>query len=146
MVELAVAMACDDEEYRYEEFLAWIREDFENIDHTLKAYINAMAFGRIVGFIRAWNSPHNHKWMNDGIVVLPERRNKRVGHRLVVEAVKLVESMGADCMYFHTWKENFTSIRVHEKAGFKRVTDTFINSYGEPRSGTSWEYRKDIRA
>jgi nucleoside triphosphatase len=44
MVELAVVMACDDEEYRYEEFLAWIREDFENIDHTRKAYIMAMAF------------------------------------------------------------------------------------------------------
>ena len=144
MVELAVTMACDDEEYRYEEFLAWIREDFQKINHSRKAYIMALAFGRIVGFIRVWNSPHNHKWMNDGIVVLPGHRNKGVGHQLVCEAMNLAESMGAPSMYFHTWKDNYASIRIHEKAGFHRVTDTFKNSYGGLRNGTSWEYVKEI--
>jgi 8-oxo-dGTP pyrophosphatase MutT (NUDIX family)/RimJ/RimL family protein N-acetyltransferase len=145
-VELAVVMACDDEEYRYEEFLAWIREDFKNIDRTRKAYIMAMAFGRIVGFVRVWHSPHNDKWMNDGMVVLPEHRNRGVGHRLVVEAGNLSKGLGAECLYFHTWKDNYPSIRVHEKAGFERVSDTFVNSYGNPRNGTSWEFRRNLLA
>ena len=144
IVELAVTMACDDEEYRYEEFQAWIREEFQNIDHNQKAYVMAVVFGRIVGFIRVWSSPHNHKLMNDGIVVLPEHRNKGVGHRLVLEAINVARRMGADSMYFHTWKDNYASIRIHEKAGFERVTDSFVNSYGKPRNGTSWEYRKEI--
>ena len=144
MVELAVVMACDDEEYRYEEFLTWIREDFKKIDHSRKAYIMAEAFGRIVGFIRVWHSPHNSKWMNDGMVVLPEHRNQGVGHRLVVEALRLAKDMGAECVYLHTWKDNLPSIRIHEKAGFQRVTDTFVNSCGDPRNGTSWEYRRNL--
>ena len=146
MVELAVVMACDDEEYRYEEFLTWIREDFKNIDNSRKAYIMAEAFGRIVGFVRVWHSPHNSKWMNDGMVVLPEHRNHGVGHRLVVEALRLSKDMGAECLYFHTWKDNYPSIRIHERAGFECVTDTFVNSYGNRRNGTSWELRRNLFA
>ena len=80
------------------------------------------------------------------MVVLPEHRNRGVGYRLVVEAVNLSKGLGAESLYFHTWKDNYPSIRVHEKAGFERVTDTFVNSYGNPRNGTSWEFRRNLLA
>jgi len=37
--QLASVMACYEDEDRYEEFLAWLAEEFASLDHARRAYL-----------------------------------------------------------------------------------------------------------
>ncbi len=144
IVEFAIVMASDEESYRYEEHLDWVREEFRTLDHATRGYVFAEQYGRIIGFARVWMSPHINRWMLEGYEVTPDYRRKGIGSRLVIEAMKLAEQMGATEIYSHQWKDNDPSLRAHKKAGFEIISDSFLNSFGNEREGTHWELRKSI--
>jgi RimJ/RimL family protein N-acetyltransferase len=140
IIELTECMAAGEPE-RYDELLDWNKTEWTNINHEKKAYIVAEINSRIVGFIRIWHSPYINKWMDDGMIVVPEYQNKGIGYTLVLKAVELAARMGVSILYCHIPKDNAPSKRIHEKAGFVAVTDSYLNSYGEARNGVGFEYK-----
>jgi RimJ/RimL family protein N-acetyltransferase len=141
--DLAAVMACDGEESRYEEFLAWLAKDFAGMDHSTRAYIVAEDDGAIVGFARLWRSPHIDEWLNDGMVVAPAYRRRGIGRLLLGHLLDLAWKLGAGSVIAHVSEGNAPSIRLHEKAGFRREPLlSFKNSYGT-QHGPGWggQYR-----
>lgn len=139
--ELAAVMACDGEEHRYEEFVAWLAEDFATLDHRNRAYVVAEAEGVIVGFARLWNSPHIREWVIDGLVVSPSHRRKGVGRSLLSRALNLAGASGASSVIVQVSRDNTPAIALYEKAGFRRERAEYLNSYGRPRQGCGWQWR-----
>ena len=139
--QLARVMACDEDAGRYDEFVAFLREDFASLDPLRRAYIVAEEEGRIVGFIRLWHSPHVDEWFIDGMVVSPAHRRRGIGRRLLQEALRLAVRMGASPVIAQIRNDNIASVRLHEATGFRRESAEYLNSYGQPRSGWGWQYR-----
>jgi len=143
--ELADVMACDDEAPRYDEFVAWLKEEFASLDHQRRMYVIAEERGLAVGFVRLWHSPHIEEWIIDGIVVTPSHRRRGVGAGLLSRALHLAQQSGAASVVAHARADRVAAIALYEKAGFERETTTYLNSYGEPRSGTGWQLRLEFR-
>jgi len=139
--ELAAVMACDSGEHRYDKLASWLDKDFATLDHANRAYIVAELDEVIVGFVRLWHSPHIDEWVIDGIVVDPAHRKTGVGYGLLRRALDLATTSGASSVVAHVRRGNVSSITIVEKAGFRRETTDYLNSYGEPRSGRGWQYR-----
>ena len=139
--ELAGVMACDGEEDRFEEFVEWLEKEFRDLDHRSRMYIVAELEAQMVGFVRLWRSPHIDEWVIDGIVVSPSHRNVGIGHSLLLRALDQAASLCADSVVAHIRKGKAPAIRIHEKAGFRRETETYRNSYGEECRDYGWQYR-----
>lgn len=140
--QLAAIMASvDGDEERYDEFLAFLNEEFSNYYPLVRFYVVAEYEGIIVGLVRIWHSPHIDEWVNDGIVVLPTYRRHGIGSALLTEALRMAAERGADSMIAHIRNENVASMRLHERLGFKRETTCYRNSHGYDRSGFGWQYR-----
>jgi RimJ/RimL family protein N-acetyltransferase len=141
--QLAAVMACDGEESRYKEFLRWLADDFARIDRSSRTYIVAEDDGVIVGFVRLWLSPYLNEWVNDGMVVAPDYRRQGIGTQLVRLILGLAWDLGAPSVIAHIGNQNVPSIRLHEKAGFRREpVSAFKNSYGTQQDpGRGGRYR-----
>ena len=139
--ELATVMSSGGEEHRKLEHIAWIRDFYESIDHNRNAVFVARLGETIVGFIRIWHSSHIDEWLVEGVTVLPAHQREGIASNLLRVGIDFAAQMNADSIIAHTSKKNTASIRLHEKAGFSRETDSFRTSYGQWREGTGWRYR-----
>jgi len=126
---------------RYNEFLAFLGEEFNTIDHRVRFYVVTARAGQLAGFVRIWHSPHIEEWVNDGMAVLPAYRRQGIGRELLETALSLAAERGAESVIAHIANGNAVSIRLHERLGFQRETPCYRNSYGSFRSGTGWRFR-----
>ena len=142
--QLAAVMATDGEEARFDEFVAWLGEEFAGLDHERRFYTVAEDRGRIIGFVRLWHSPHIDEWVIDGIVVAPSHRRRGIGRALLGEALALARRRSAPSVVAHIGHHNAPSVALHQQAGFRPETSDYLNSLGQPRSGIGSQYRLDL--
>lgn len=142
--EIAELLACDGDEARYAEFRDWAADWFGRSGRPETA-LCARHGTILVGLVRLWRSPHvADRWFVEGLMVAPNWRRRGVATQLFQQAFPLLFSLGVPELYAHVSKKNTASQRFFEKLGFVRGTDSYLNSWGEPRDGVGWEYRMDL--
>lgn len=144
--EIAGLLACDGDETRYSEFRDWAAAWF---GREGRPEIGLCARGGtiLIGMVRLWRSPHvGDRWFVEGLMVAPAWRRRGVAAQLLQQAFPLMDSFGVPELRAHVSKANTASQLLFEKLGFARGADAYLNSWGEPRDGVGWEYRKDLAA
>ena len=134
-------MDTDEASSRYGEFIEFLDGEFARLDRCSRAYVVAEAGKTIVGFVRIWDSPHIREWVIDGLVVHPAHRRKGVAHRLILQALDLVRAGGGSSVISDIRSDNAAAARLHRRVGFHRETNSYLNAYGERRSGWGWQWR-----
>lgn len=72
--------------------------------------------GEYVSALRA--EPYEDGFLINGLETRPDQRNMGYGKQLLLAVVKHLKESGNTPVYSHINKQNTSSIRIHEKAGF----------------------------
>ncbi len=139
IIDLAEVMASEEPE-RFDEFIDWIKNEFNKLNPNTKQYTFAILENKIIGFVRIWNSPFIHRFINDGIVIKRKYQNLGIGKKLLEEGLKTAKNMGAKKVIAHIHKDNLSSIKIHEFNNFIKKEAAKIDSYGNTKKLGSYEY------
>lgn len=64
-------------------------------------------------------------WYLTGLVVAPERRRRRIGHRLTVARLGALAARGVGQVWYFANARNEVSLALHHSVGFREVTRDF---------------------
>ena len=68
--------------------------------------------------------PYMDGLLLEALETMPGMRRKGYAYRLIAAVLEHVPTFGYTKVYSHVNKRNLASLRVHEKAGFRRISDS----------------------
>jgi len=78
--------------------------------------------GRYVSALRM--EPYRDGLLLEALQSAPEMRNKGLATKLLMQTLNYVACMGVKPVYSHIDKANYASMRVHEKCGFRKISES----------------------
>lgn len=99
--------------------LPWTKESFyyEMTDNEHAYYIVAEEANRLIGFCGMWLIMDQCHITN--IAISPEERGKKLGERLMKEAIEVAKSNGAKTMTLEARVSNHVAQNLYRKLGFQ---------------------------
>lgn len=94
-----------------------IKNDFKN--NVFTRYFIYLENDNIIGFINYYDLYDRYEIAN--IYVKEEKRNQKVGSKLLNEVIKLGEKQQVKNITLEVKKNNFHAIRLYEKNEFKKI-------------------------
>ena len=103
-----------------EDFLSYLREDFFN--RPMSLYAVWSLDGTYRAALRV--EPYLDGLLLESVETAPEYRRQGYAYILISKMMEYLQKQGIRYVYSHVHKQNFPSLKLHEKIGFSVVSDT----------------------
>jgi ribosomal protein S18 acetylase RimI-like enzyme len=112
----------------------WLARFERDVADEGKYPVVAVVDGVVVGYGRTLAFEHEADSPADaappgyyllGLVVAPAYRGSGLGQQLTSERLRWLRQLAIERVYYYTHRENAASQRLHERLGFRKLTDGF---------------------